>query len=194
MLDWRNSADRYGAIARILHWLMAVLLVAQLVLGFAVWEFLERGTPLRQFLAGIHISVGVTLLALVMVRLAWRRLDPPPPPAADQTRALVLAARVGHGSLYVLLFALPLTGWLVLSTNGAGPSWFGLFRLPPIAGESERWHEILEVTHKTLAWALIVVASSHAVAAVWHHFGRRDGVLLRMLGRPQDSRGQAANR
>lgn len=182
MTDWHASATRYGAVARIFHWLMALLLVAQLAMGFVAWELLERGMPLRTALAQLHISTGMTLLTLVLARLAWRRLDPPPPPAADQTSPMILAARFGHGLLYGLMLALPVTGWLVVSTNGSGPAWFGLFRFPAIAGENEYWHELLEVVHAWLAWGLVAVAGGHALAALWHHFGRRDGVLRRMLG------------
>lgn len=181
MTDWKNTATHYGAGARVLHWTMSLLVLTQLATGYLVWEFLERG-PTRSGVMLIHFGLGMTLLLLILLRLGWRLRNPPPAPIAGQPDWLVKGARAGHRLLYILLVVAPLSGWLTLSTGGTGPSFFGLFRFPPIWREDEALHDVFEVVHKGTVWILTAVVVGHVLAALYHQFGRKDGTLRRMLG------------
>ena len=90
-------------------------------------------------------------------------------------------AKLGHLVLYALLFAVPLTGWLLSAYGGRDTSWFGLFDLPRIVGENHDLHEMFEERHEQLFWLLVLVAAGHAAAGLYHHFLQRDATLVRML-------------
>jgi cytochrome b561 len=183
MLELRNTPTTYGAMARLLHWGMSIMIFGQLALGIAVWEFMERG-PMRSAYTGLHFSLGMTILGLLLVRIAWRFGNPPPAPLAGQPPALVLGAKLGHGLLYLLLFALCISGWIAVSSNtaGLGPDYFGWFRWPAIWAPDEHVHEAMETVHKYLAWTLAVVVTGHVAATLYHHVRLKDGTLRRMTG------------
>jgi cytochrome b561 len=174
----RNSAGHYGFVAQGLHWLIAVLLIVQVALGKIAHE-LPLGLE-RLALMARHKSVGITILALAAIRLGWRLFDPPPPPPpmpAWQRQA----ARLTHGAFYLLLFALPVTGWLTSSAANYPVSWFGLVQLPDFVAPDAGLKELLEETHETLVKLLIALAILHVAAALKHQFIDRDRLLQRML-------------
>jgi cytochrome b561 len=127
-----------------------------------------------------HKSVGITILGIAVIRLAWRWIDRPPalPP---MPRWQELAARLNHWALYALLFALPLTGWLMSSAANRPVSWFGLVQLPDFIAPDEGLEEALEETHETLVNVLFALAGLHVAAALKHQFVDRNGLLFRML-------------
>ena len=119
----RNTPDRYGSVAQTLHWLVVALLVIQFTLG-KIAENLPLGPDKLGTLAR-HKSVGITILTLAVMRLAWRSFNPPPP-LPPMPHWQVFAARVSHTALYALLFAMPFTGWMMSSASNYPVSWFGL--------------------------------------------------------------------
>lgn len=175
----RNTLERYGALAQLFHWLTVAFVIGQFV-TMSLAEDLPRG-PERLALYDLHKSFGVTILGLAIARLAWRFANPVPPAPADVKPWERRAADVSHWLLYALIFALPLTGWIMSVTGGRPVEWFGLFALPNPVGENHDLHEALEEVHETLATALLVVAGVHALAALRHHFLLKDDVLRRML-------------
>jgi cytochrome b561 len=174
----RNTAVRYGFVAQGLHWVIAGLLIIQVTLG-KIADELPLGLDKLALMAR-HKSVGITILALAVIRLAWRLFDRPPPPP-PMPRWQHIASRLTHGAFYVLLFALPISGWLMSSASNYPVSWFGLAQLPDFVAPDEGLEHLLEEIHETLVKVLVVLAILHVVAALKHQFIDRDGLLIRML-------------
>jgi len=173
-----NSAERYGFVPQLLHWLVVVLLALQFLLA-ELAEDLPDGLEKLATLSR-HKSVGITILAIAALRVAWRLIDRPPPlPAMPGWQRV--AAHLTHWGLYALLFAMPLTGWTMSSAANYPVSWFGLLQLPDLVGPSHDLHEALEEVHEALAGTLLVVVAVHVLAALKHQFVDRDGLLSRML-------------
>ncbi|HWP94191.1 MAG TPA: cytochrome b [Gammaproteobacteria bacterium] len=180
---WRNTPTRYGAIAQTFHWLIVALVIVQFALGHMA-DDMPLGIQKLATLAR-HKSLGMTILMLAVLRLAWRLRDPPPPLPAGMPDWEKRAAHITHALLYILLFALPLTGWLMSSAKNFPVSWFGLFTFPDLVAPDPELEEVLEETHEMLGWLLAATAVLHALAALRHHFIRHDDVLRRMLPLPR---------
>ncbi|MGQ0385297.1 MAG: cytochrome b [Gammaproteobacteria bacterium] len=176
----RNTPERYGSVAQALHWVVVLLLIGQVTVGMIAHEMPDGFDKL--VLLARHKSVGITILALAALRLAWRLIDRPPPPP-PMPRWQRLAARSTHAAFYVLLFAMPLTGWAMSSASNYPVSWFGLVQLPDFVAPDRELKHLMEDVHETLAKALIALAVLHAAAALKHQFVDRDGLLWRMLPR-----------
>ena len=175
----RNGPDSYGLVSRILHWTMAAAILG--MLGFGTW--LARMEPRIDtiWLYGAHKSTGMVLFAMVLVRLAWHRVSPPPAPL-PAPRWKTVAARASHALVYLLLAAVPLTGWIASAATGLDVVVFGRWTLPRIAPVSEAWENGFLAAHGLLTKALLGLLVIHVGAALT----RRDGTLARM------SRGRAA--
>ncbi len=169
---------RYSGVAIALHWLVAAALAVTFPLGVYLADL-----PLsahRSDLAAYHRWIGVTVFALMSVRLAWRlahRPPPLPPLPAWQRRA----ATAAHRMLYALLFAIPLSGWLSSSAAGDSTVYLGLWQLPDAVGKDAALAEALKIAHVSLNFMLLALAVVHVAAAIKHHFVDRDGLLARML-------------
>lgn len=185
-MQWRNSSETYGVVARILHWSIVLLIIAQYVIIESA-EDLPDGLEKLQTVS-LHKSVGMLVLGLALVRIAWRianRGRPAPVPMAPLQKK---AAAAGHGLLYLLVLAQPISGWMMSSAADYPVTFFGLFQFPAIVAENEGAHEMLEDVHETLFVTLVVVAVLHALAAIYHHYWMKDDSLRRMLpfgGRPR---------
>jgi len=175
----RNTTQRWGAVAQLLHWLIVVLIVLQYTLA-SLADDLPLGAKKLALLAR-HKSVGITILMLAIVRLAWRWVNPTPELPQTLKPYERRLARFTHFMLYALLFALPLTGWTMSSARGFPVSWFGIFQLPDPVPRSRPLYEALLTTHHTLTWVLGAVVILHVAGALKHHFVLRDDVLHRML-------------
>jgi len=175
----RNTTRRWGALAQLLHWLIVLLIIAQFTLA-TLFDDLPSGARKLALLAR-HKSIGITILMLAVVRLAWRRANPTPPLPDTLKPYERSLARLTHALLYLLLFAVPLTGWTMSSARGFPVSWFGFFTLPDLVPKNKALYEVLLTTHGILAWTLGVVAIIHLLAALKHHFVLKDDVLRRML-------------
>ena len=173
-----NSANRYGIVAQLLHWSVVVLLIAQFILAEAAEE-LPLGVEKLAMLAR-HKSVGITILGLAFLRIVLRLADrpPPPPPMSAWQR---LAAATSHWAMYAILFAMPLSGWMMSSAANYPVSWFGLVQLPDLVVPSESLQEVLHEIHEVLAGTLLFLVGLHVLAALKHQFVDRDGLITRML-------------
>ncbi len=174
-----NAEPRYGAVAQALHWTIAGLIVVQFVLA-KLSERLPLGMQ-KLILLARHKSFGMTILALAVLRLGWRLANPPPPLPAAMTRPARMTASATHAAMYVLLFAMPLTGWMMSSAKNYSVSWFGLFTWPNLIGPNESAFKLLRETHGVLSKLLFAIVILHILAALKHHFWDRDDVLRRML-------------
>lgn len=171
---------RYGAPLRALHWLTALAILV--VFGVTYLEDLfARGTPARAAVWWVHISVGLLLIGLLLLRIPTRLLGRNPPASRQISRPVAIASHVVHGLLYLLLAATLAVGLYLAFLRGNAVSFFSLFTIPsPIAVDRDLAREVIEV-HEVLANALIVVAGLHAAVAVLHHLVLKDDVLKRML-------------
>ncbi len=174
-----QSQDRwkYDALAQGIHWLTAVLVIVLLVMGKALEiETDEPGNAVFFW----HSSLGVLVFALAAVRIVWHLAGPPAPPPTGMSRLGLMIAKSTHAALYVLLFALPLSGWLASSAENVAAPFFGIASIPAFQLRF-MGKEGFEELHEVLGNILLVLASLHVLAALKHHFLDHDEVLARML-------------
>lgn len=177
----KNTADRYGWLSITLHWLVAVVVIGMFAWGLWMMD-LGYYDPWRKDAPELHKSVGLCLFAVMLLRLAWRLFTPQPQPLASHSALVKLAAKGGHVALYVVLFALMISGYLISTADGRGIEVFGLFTVPALLSGLPQQEDIAGWLHEVLAWGLIALVSVHALAAVKHHVIDRDATLRRMLG------------
>lgn len=175
----RNTTRRWGAIAQLFHWLIVALIIVQVTLA-EMADDLPNGVRKLTLLAR-HKSFGITILMLVILRLAWRSLNPHPPLPDNLKPYERRLASLTHGALYTLLFAVPLSGWTMSSARGFPVSWFGFLQLPDLVPRSRPLYEALVTTHVTLVCILLAIVALHIAGALKHHFVHKDDVLRRML-------------
>lgn len=170
---------RYTATAKVLHWLLALLLFALLGLGFYMRDL--PLSPEKLQLYSWHKWAGVSAFLLAVIRLGWRLSHQPPALPASMSAAQRLAAHVGHLGLYALMLAIPLSGWLMSSAKGFQTVWFGVLPLPDLVAKDKALGELLATLHLGLNLALLALLAGHIGAALKHHFIDRDDILTRML-------------
>ena len=178
-MPMQASSHRYTALAQTLHWIIAALIATQFTLAW-MQDDLPLGMHKLALLAR-HKSFGMTVLMLAVLRLLWRLFNAPPPLPDGMSKIERFLARATHAAFYLLLFAMPLTGWLMSSAKNYSVSWFGLFTWPDLIHPNERSFEFLKGTHDLLSILLFAVAILHILAALKHHFWNKDDVLKRML-------------
>jgi cytochrome b561 len=175
----RNTSVRWGHVSQFLHWLIVVLLIVQVTLA-TLADDLPLGMKKLALLAR-HKSVGITILGLAVLRLLWRWMNPTPLlPGTLKPYERVLA-NITHAGLYILLFAMPLSGWMMSSARGFPVSWFGFIQLPDLVPKNKSLYDAMLQTHEALSWALYTIVFLHVVAALKHHWIHKDDVLRRML-------------
>ena len=172
----------YTRTAKWLHWLVAVLIVANLGLGLTMVD-MPGITPTKLRYFNWHKWVGVTVFALVALRLAWRVTHRPPALPDSMPRWERRAAAASHAGLYVLMFALPLSGYFYSLAAGFPVVYLGLLPLPVLIEPDPQLKQVLVVLHHVLAWTLMALLALHIAAALKHRIVDRDGVLERMLPR-----------
>src|SRR5579859_1021188 len=182
IIPFRNTAERFGAVAQTLHWLILLLVIGQFVVGTTAAD-LPVGIE-RLKLLTLHKSLGVTTFALVLARLAWRAYSPAPPLPTGMPAWQKRAANASHVLLYGLLLVLPILGWISSSASNLTVRWFFLVNLPNVTGPDPALATLTKHLHETGAWCLLALVCLHAGAAFWHELVLKDGVLRRMLPLP----------
>ncbi len=177
----KNTKEQWGSVSKTLHWVIVVLFLAMAWIGLTMGDM--RNGPDKVATYALHKSIGITILVLMLLRLAWRLYAGAPDPVPGTPRWQERIATLTHWALYALLIAMPISGWVMNSAAGFPLQWFGLFNLPAIAGKDHNLHELAEGVHEQLFWILVVVATLHAAAAFYHHLFQRDATLTRMLPR-----------
>lgn len=170
---------QYTSTAKALHWGIAVLIFGMLGLGFYMTDLALSPTKLQLY--SWHKWAGVTVFMLVVLRLAWRAAHKPPALPDHMSSIERMAAHAGHHVLYLLMLAIPLTGWLMSSAKGFQTVWFGVLPLPDLLAKDKATGDLLQTVHMSLNFILIAVLLGHVGAALKHHFINRDDVLTRML-------------
>jgi cytochrome b561 len=175
----KNTIDRWGGISQLLHWAVAALILAMAYLGLTMGDLPNGPEKIKTY--ALHKSIGITILALVALRVLWRMYAGTPHPVPGSPRWQERIAAMTHAAIYLLLFAIPISGWVLNSAAGFPLQWFGLINLPHIVGESHDLHELAEEAHEIMFWALTLLVVAHAGAAFYHHLFQRDATLARML-------------
>jgi cytochrome b561 len=179
-MKWRNDDQHYGWIAIGLHWLVAVAVLGLFGLGLYMVE-LGYYDPWYRTAPNLHRSVGLTLFAVAVVRLLWWTASTSPSPPANHHRWERLGARLAHWSLLTTLFIAMISGYLISTADGSGIDVFGLLEVPSLTGQQKGLESSAGLVHYWSAWALVVLAGLHGLAALKHHFIDRDATLKRML-------------
>ncbi|SPH17168.1 Cytochrome b561 [Defluviimonas aquaemixtae] len=169
----------FGRTTRALHWVMAVGIFGTFALGAYVAR-MEVGLS-NLWLFGLHKTIGISLLALALLRLVWHRIAPPPGPLPGPPEWQMTLARVTHRAMYVFMLAVPVSGYAYASATGLDVLIFGRVTLPPIAPVSEAWEDALLLLHRTLTWTFLALVGLHVAGALKRALGARDGTLRRML-------------
>lgn len=178
-MSLKNTDERWGAVSQLFHWVIVVLILVMAYLGLTMGD-LPNG-PRKINIYALHKSIGLTILGLVALRVLWRLYAGAPSPVAGTPTWQQRIASVTHVLLYALLFAIPLSGWVLNSSAGYPLQWFKLVNLPAITGRNEGVHDAAEGTHELLFWVLVVLVLAHAGAALYHHLFQGDATLRRML-------------
>jgi cytochrome b561 len=171
--------ERYSATAQVLHWLTALLVVAAYIVSVGGSET-RVYSSVNDFSRGLHELLGMSVFALTLVRVAWRAIFPPPKSPA-MPAWIELGARLGHWTIYALLVLVPVTAILGAWLEGHPLTLLILGNIQPLISESRQLGLVLANLHGWLGDVLIWLAGLHAAAALYHHFWRRDTVLLSML-------------
>jgi cytochrome b561 len=189
-----DDRTRYDAFAMLLHWVTVLLVLTQFGLS-QLWGFAPR--ELRGQMIVAHMSFGILLAAVVLVRIAWR-LIPGHQVSAAVAGWVELASKAVHYLLYGLLAGEAVLGFVLRWSGNEAMSFFGVLIPPPFAPFSKSAHNLIGDLHYWVGWTIIIVAAGHAGAALFHHFVLRDDVLRRMLparyGTPQRSRALSPSR
>ncbi|SDI36299.1 cytochrome b561 [Paraburkholderia steynii] len=172
-----NTSRHFSPLARLLHWTMAVLILAMLFVGVAMVATVSHA---HATLIALHRPLGVALLVLALIRVVVRLKNGSPALPDDMSALQRFAARASHLVLYGLFIAMPLIGWTMLSAGGYPITLFGTWHLPAIVPQNVDLFALLRALHTWLAFALFATVLAHIAAALFHGLIRRDGVFSSM--------------
>ena len=178
-MNLKNTENSYGIVSRFLHWLIFLAVAGMLAVGLYMTE--QKISPDIIKLYGLHKSVGITVLALAFLRIIWVLSHTAPKMLGLEKPWEKLAARGVHGLLYLCLFLMPLSGWVMSSAAGYPVSVFGLFTLPDLVGADKGLYELAKEVHEITAYTFMGLIAAHAGAALMHHFIKNDRTLIRMI-------------
>lgn len=181
-MQWRNSSNRYGHLSVLLHWIVALTVYGMFALGLwmvslGYYDSWYHDAP------DIHKSIGILLMMVMVVRLMWRFISKPPGALTTYSPFTRIAAITGHALLYLLLFALLFSGYLISTADGKPVSVFGWFEIPATLSDAGVQADLAGEIHLWLAWSVVIFSVLHALAALKHHFIDKDATLKRMLGK-----------
>ena len=172
--------ERYNKFSMLLHWMVAILVLILICLGMYMGD-IPKGDPDRAFFFNLHKSIGVTTGLLMFIRLWWRHKNPPPALPSSMPRWQVFMSKLSHGLLYVCLIGMPIVGFAASQFTKYGVTYFGLFKIPPMGSNDSEIRDCLQSIHHDLSYLLMGLIVLHILAAMYHWFVLRDGVVRRML-------------
>ncbi len=175
----KTAPKQYTLLAIGLHWWIALLIFIAFPLGIYMHDLPFSPNKLKLF--SWHKWIGVTVFLFVVVRISWRWCHSPPALPDSIASWQKLATHVAHGLLYLLMVAIPLSGWLMSSAKGFQTVWFGVLPIPDLLGKDKELGNLLAIVHKTLNFSLLALVTLHVLAALKHHFIDKDVILRRML-------------
>lgn len=180
-MSWKNTESRYGNASIALHWLM-LLLIAAVYASMELKGYFPKGSDLRNGMKEWHFMLGLSVLAVVWLRLALRLISPTPRIEPAVATWQLLPAKLMHLALYLLMICLPLAGWLTLSAAGKSIPFYGL-ELPALLDKNLDLAKQIKYVHELGASIGYWLIGLHAFAGLYHHYIQRDNTLTRMLPR-----------
>ncbi len=180
MSVWRNSKTGYGRISMLFHWLSALTVFSLFGVGLYMMT-LTYYDALYQVLPGWHMSVGLTLFAVTLLRLLWKTVNPKLASLPGHNALTVRLASIAHYLLYGLILAVMVSGYLITTADGRPISFFGLFNVPALVSGIDGQEDLAGEIHFYLAWTIVIFAGLHGLAALKHHFIDKDQTLIRMI-------------
>ena len=177
---WRNTGSRYGLATKLLHWSVAVLILGLVWLGWYMVDLTYYDAWYNDSLAW-HKALGIVAFVLAVVKIAWAVHSRPPAYAGSLKRWERAAATAVHHLFYMMMVLIPLTGYLVSTSEGEGIDLWGWFTVPAVAVVGEGLRDLAIEAHYWCAYGTLAIAAVHAAAAVKHQLLDRDGTLRRML-------------
>lgn len=182
LMQLRNTSRRYGIISISLHWIFAIAVYA--MFGLGLWMVtLSYYDGWYHQAPELHKSIGVLLMMGLVIRVIWRHISPPPAAPKTHSKFTRISAVAAHITLYALLLALLISGYLISTAEGKPISVFGIFDVPATLADAGSQADIAGVIHLWLAWSVVILSVLHGLAALKHHFIDKDDTLKRMLGR-----------
>lgn len=175
-----NTALSWGSVSRWFHWILGAVIIGMIAYGWWMNHFPARAD--RFFYRSIHADIGYVVLLLTVLRLVWRGVYPTPELPEDTPRWQRLASRVSHWALYLVTILVAMLGWAHSGARDPNySSWFGLFKVPQFTSPDRVAAGAYEERHIFFAYVLLALIVLHIAAAAWHHFVRRDHVMVRMV-------------
>jgi len=178
-MNWKNTSTRYGSLSISIHWLVLLLFIA-VYATINLRELYPKGSDPREALKTWHFMLGMLVFVLLWLRLATRLSGPTPGIQPEPTRLQQLSAKLMHLALYALMIVMPLSGWLLLSASGKPIPFFGL-QLPALISENKDLAKTIKEIHEFVGTTGYYLLGLHALAALYHHYIKRDDTLTRML-------------
>jgi len=176
----KDTLQRFGFVSQLFHWVLAVLIIVQLVV-ILFYEEVPKESPLKPELMMFHKSIGMTILVLGLGFIIWRLINQRPLLPENMNKASKFLAKLVHFFLFVFLVVLPITGFTLSTLAGRVTSWFGLFDFPLLLAENDGLAPLFKEIHEYLGFTLIGLLILHVLAALYHHFVKKDNVLKHML-------------
>lgn len=174
-----NTKNSYGLISKLFHWIIAFSIFGLIFVGFTMADMAPSTEKYELY--GMHKAFGTVIFMLIVLRLIWKFSDKTVEPPKDLPPILALLAKTGHFLLYVFMLSMPISGILMSYFAGYNVPVFGLFTIPAAASTSSQLAGIFHGIHTIGIFAFVAVIVLHIIAALYHHFIRRDGVLMRMI-------------
>lgn len=181
-MQWRNNSARYGHLSLLFHWVSALVVYGMFALGLWMVTLGYYDTWYHRA-PEMHKAIGILLFIFLFSRMVWRFISPPPKPLDSYSALTRIGATLVHIALYVILFSILVSGYLISTADGQPISVFGLFSVPATLSGLPDQADIAGDVHLYLAWGVVILSALHALAALKHHFIDGDVTLLRMLGR-----------
>lgn len=182
-----GEIESYGAVAKLLHWLIAGLAVIVIALGLLI-PGAPRETAWRDLLLTLHRSVGLSILAVMVFRVVWRLTHKPPPLPRDFPKLVALTAHLDHLLLYVLFLVMPISGYVNAAAAGHSVDFFGIVSIPPLIAENVRLSQTADALHLAMQFFIYLAVGAHLAGALLHYIVARHSVLERMLPQPRRAR------
>ncbi|MDD9912523.1 MAG: cytochrome b [Alphaproteobacteria bacterium] len=181
----KNTRASWGAVAQFFHWFIMVLFLAMYIIAEQMEDLLPVGEQFLGFgkweLYGLHKSTGVLILALVAIRFFWRLVNVTPREDGQMTKLQTKAAEMVHLGLYAVMFGMPISGYVMSMAGGHGITVYGLFKMPDLIGRNKPLAEFAHGAHEFIWNVFVFLVAVHVLAALYHHFVKKDTVLRRML-------------
>lgn len=176
----RNTSQGYGLVAILIHWVVALVVIGLFAVGLWMID-LSYYSSWYQTAPMLHKSIGLTLFVVMLFRLLWRFISVQPAPPSNHHALEKIGAKIGHGLIYLLLFVIMISGYLISTADGRPILMFSAIEVPALISGIAGQEDIAGLIHEYAAWALIIIAAGHGFAALKHHFIDKDNTLKRML-------------